>query len=76
MSSLLIFILVQHLCCNSIPDALPDAVRSRLIHSLSRWHFEPHVLSDEEVFACTIILFEALFRIQGMSEVIPVDMSE
>jgi len=61
--------------CFRIPAATPDAVRSRLIRSLSRWHFEPQKLPDEEVLASTLILFESLFRIEGMADVIPVDMS-
>ena len=49
-------------------------MRSRLIHSLDRWYFEPHRLPDEEVLACTLLLFEALFRIEGMREAVPLTM--
>ena len=55
----------------SNPTNLSESVRSRLIHSLDRWYFEPHRLPDEEVLACTLLLFEALFRIEGMREAVP-----
>ncbi|KDR79952.1 hypothetical protein GALMADRAFT_37977, partial [Galerina marginata CBS 339.88] len=58
------------------PPPTPDSVRSRLIWSLSRWNFEPHKLSESEVLACTLLLFETLFRIQGMEEVIPLTMHQ
>ena len=41
-------------------------MRSRLIKSLGSWHFEPLKLPEEEVLACTFILFESLFRKEGM----------
>ena len=47
---------------------------ARMIHSLSSWHFEPHKLPEEEVLACTYILFEALFRIQGMQDAVGVSL--
>ena len=56
-------------------DIQPD-VRERLIHSLSSWHFEPHKLPEEEVIACSYILFEALYRIENMFEVICVPLSK
>ncbi|KAF8960363.1 hypothetical protein BDZ97DRAFT_1321749 [Flammula alnicola] len=58
------------------PAELPESVRSRLIYSLDRWHFEPHKLPDEELIECTLILFEALFRVEGMQEVIPLSMHQ
>ncbi|KAJ4495882.1 hypothetical protein C8J55DRAFT_553636 [Lentinula edodes] len=48
------------------PTDLPSETRTRLIHSLDSWNFEPHKLPDEEVLACTMMLFEALFRIEHM----------
>ncbi|KAF5379076.1 hypothetical protein D9615_005977 [Tricholomella constricta] len=57
------------------PDLSLDA-RRRLIRSLERWHFEPHKLSEEELLACTLILFEALYRIEGMEEAIGVSMRQ
>ena len=51
-----------------------DETRTRLIESLGSWHFEPHKLPEEEVLACTYILFEALFRIQGMQDAVGVSL--
>lgn len=59
----------------SAPTDLPPETRCRLIESLDSWNFEPHKLPDEEVVACTMILFEALFRIEGMEETIGISMS-
>ncbi|KAF5311115.1 hypothetical protein D9619_007985 [Psilocybe cf. subviscida] len=53
------------------PLDLPESARSRLIHSLDRWNFEPHLLLDDELQACAVIMFEALLRVEGMSEIIP-----
>lgn len=50
--------------------------RERLIHSLSSWHFEPHKLPEEEIIACSYILFEALYRIEHMFETVAVPLSE
>lgn len=51
-----------------------DKTRRRLIKSLDSWHFEPHLLPEEEVLACTYILFESLFCLQGMQEAINVSL--
>lgn len=64
----------RHTPSPSVPTNLSESVRSRLIHSLDRWYFEPHRLPDEEVLACTLLLFEALFRIEGMKEAVPLTM--
>ncbi|KAF8889577.1 hypothetical protein BD779DRAFT_1519912 [Infundibulicybe gibba] len=56
------------------PTDLPTETRSRLILSLEEWHFEPHKLPEEEVLSCTLILFEALFRIEGMEQAIGISM--
>lgn len=53
---------------------IEDDTRSRLIESLGSWHFEPHKLPEEEVLACAYILFEAVFRIEGMTEEISVPL--
>ena len=58
----------------SIPADLPLDTRRRLIQSLERWHFEPHKLRDDEVLSCALILFEGLFRIEGMEEATGVTM--
>ena len=55
---------------------MPQDVRERLIHSLSSWHFEPHKLPEEEVVACSYILFEALYRIENMYEAVAVPLSK
>ncbi|KAI0716394.1 HD-domain/PDEase-like protein [Earliella scabrosa] len=54
---------------------MDQATRERLIHSLSSWHFEPHKLPEEEVIACSYILFEALYRIEHMCETVSVPLS-
>ncbi|KAG5646346.1 hypothetical protein DXG03_003669 [Asterophora parasitica] len=59
----------------SSPELTLDT-RHRLIRSLERWHFEPHKLPEEELLACTLILFEALYRIEGMEEAIGVSMKQ
>lgn len=59
-------------CCVS----LDRGTHERLIHSLSSWHFEPHKLPEEEVIACSYILFEALYRIENMQETVSVSLSE
>ncbi|EPQ52062.1 HD-domain/PDEase-like protein [Gloeophyllum trabeum ATCC 11539] len=47
---------------------LTAEARRRLIRSLDSWNFEPHKLPDEEIIACTLILFESLYRMEGMQE--------
>ena len=54
---------------NSSPFiVIEDDVRERLIDSLGSWHFQPLKLPEEEVLACAYILFESLFRLEGMQE--------
>lgn len=65
----------SRLISTSIPADLPLDTRRRLIQSLERWHFEPHKLRDDEVLSCALILFEGLFRIEGMEEATGVTMS-
>ncbi|KAG6828347.1 hypothetical protein H0H92_008286 [Tricholoma furcatifolium] len=59
-----------------VPANLPNETRTRLIKSMDKWEFEPHKLPEEELLACTLILFEALLRIQGMEEAIGVTMEQ
>ncbi|KAG8955138.1 3',5'-cyclic-nucleotide phosphodiesterase [Tulasnella sp. 424] len=47
---------------------LHSSTRRRLINQLSRWDFEPHNLTSDELLECAFIVFEALFRVEGMSE--------
>ncbi|KAJ8082793.1 3',5'-cyclic-nucleotide phosphodiesterase [Marasmius tenuissimus] len=58
------------------PTDLPLETRARLIQSLDSWNFEPHKLPDEEVLACTMILFEALFRIEGLQSLVRVELDQ
>ncbi|KAI9066828.1 HD-domain/PDEase-like protein, partial [Trametes sanguinea] len=53
---------------------LEPSTRERLIHSLGSWHFEPHKLPEEEVIACSYILFETLYRIENMQETVSVPL--
>ncbi|CCL98761.1 uncharacterized protein FIBRA_00766 [Fibroporia radiculosa] len=55
--------------------ALDQTTRHRLVLSLSSWNFEPHKLPEEEIVACSYILFEALFRIQGMEDAVGVPLA-
>ncbi|KIK68464.1 hypothetical protein GYMLUDRAFT_719559 [Collybiopsis luxurians FD-317 M1] len=58
------------------PTDLPTETRIRLIHSLDSWGFEPHNLPDEEVLACTMMLFEALFRIENMQDCLGISLKD
>ncbi|KAG6877304.1 hypothetical protein C0993_008729 [Termitomyces sp. T159_Od127] len=58
------------------PAELPLGTRSRLIKSMETWEFEPHKLPEEELLACTLILFEVLYRIEGLEEAIGVSMKQ
>ncbi|KAG8964207.1 3',5'-cyclic-nucleotide phosphodiesterase [Tulasnella sp. 419] len=40
--------------------------RIRLVNAISTWNFEPHLLSCDDLIKCAILLFEAVFRIEGM----------
>ena len=73
---LIVCIALERCTASSIPTNLSESVKSRLIHSLDRWYFEPHRLPDEETLACTLLLFEALFRIEGMREAVPLTMRQ
>ncbi|PCH39434.1 HD-domain/PDEase-like protein [Wolfiporia cocos MD-104 SS10] len=55
--------------------ALADATRHRLVRSLCAWNFEPHKLPEEEVLACSYILFEALFRIDGLQHAVGIPLN-
>lgn len=50
------------------PLDIPPKTRKRLIKSLDTWNFEPHKLPDEEVLFCSVILFQTLFRLEGMQQ--------
>jgi hypothetical protein len=59
----------------SIPTDLSTETRFRLLESLDSWNFEPHKLPEEELLACTLILFEGLYRIEGIEEAVGVSLS-
>lgn len=61
---------------DSPPFEIPTDIRERLIASLDNWNFEPHKLPDEEVLYCTMLLFEVLFRIEGMDEAVGISISK
>lgn len=56
-----------------LPTISPST-RGRLIKMLDDWKFEPHKLPDDEVLACTQLLFESLMRVEGMQEAVGVTM--
>ncbi|THV04194.1 HD-domain/PDEase-like protein [Dendrothele bispora CBS 962.96] len=61
----------------SEPMEIPREMREKLVQALDEWEFEPHKLQDEdEVIGCTMILFEALFRIQGMREDVGITLDQ
>lgn len=57
-----------------MPPTIDANSRRRLIDALDSWHFEPHKLPDEEVLACTQLLFEALYRVEGMQGAVGVSL--
>jgi hypothetical protein len=61
---------------NTTPPELPSATRHRLIRSLDSWNFEPHKLPEEEILSCALILFELLFRIEGMTDQVGVSLGQ
>ncbi|KAF7971489.1 hypothetical protein HWV62_20946 [Athelia sp. TMB] len=61
---------------DSPPFEIPTDIRERLIASLDNWNFEPHKLPDEEVLYCTMLLFEVLFRIEGMDEAVGISINQ
>ena len=48
--------------------------RAELIQSLDKWHFEPHKLPEHEVLYCSLAIFEALFRLDGIFDMVPVSI--
>ncbi|KAG9005504.1 3',5'-cyclic-nucleotide phosphodiesterase [Tulasnella sp. JGI-2019a] len=49
------------------PSVSPQR-REELIRKVSRWKFEPHLLTPDELLESACILFEALFKVEGMAE--------
>ncbi|KAI0266541.1 hypothetical protein BC834DRAFT_133555 [Gloeopeniophorella convolvens] len=56
----------------SDPIVVSSERRAQLIQSLDSWHFEPHKLPEDEVLYCSLIIFETLFRLDGLSTAVPV----
>lgn len=50
--------------------------RHRLIGIIGTWAFEPHSLSEDEVFACVCLIFEAVFTIEGLSDDVGIQYDE
>jgi hypothetical protein len=48
--------------------------RAELIRSLDKWNFEPHKLPEHEVLYCSLVIFEALFRLEGLFDMVPVSI--
>ncbi|KAF9233200.1 hypothetical protein BU15DRAFT_54219 [Melanogaster broomeanus] len=68
---------VNHHTMDLSPIEIPLETRARLIRALDTWHFEPHMLPDEEeVLFCAQILFESLFRIDNMQNDTGVSLSD
>ncbi|KAJ7741985.1 high-affinity phosphodiesterase [Mycena maculata] len=63
---------------NAVNEYTADRqTRAHLISSLDKWNFEPAMLLNEDhVFACAVILFEALFRIEGMEETVGITFTQ
>ncbi|KAF8652363.1 hypothetical protein AX16_004393 [Volvariella volvacea WC 439] len=55
---------------------LPAETRSRLVAALDTWQFEPYNLDDNDVVACTLLLFEALYRVEGMEEAVGISLDQ
>jgi len=55
---------------------LSSADRLRLLEDLESWSFEPLSMSEHGLLACVLFLFQVIFRIQGMRDVIDLDMSK
>ncbi|KAF7319020.1 High-affinity phosphodiesterase [Mycena chlorophos] len=58
------------------PRLAPES-RRQLIVKLDAWNFEPQSLPDEDhVAECAVLIFEALFRIQGLQESVGVSLDQ
>lgn len=47
-----------------------------LINSLDLWTFEPHKLTSDDCLACTLLIFDSLYHIEGFKEAIGIDLCE
>lgn len=55
---------------------LSDGDRVRLLDNLESWSFDSLSMTDDELLACVQFLFQVPFRIQGMRNVLDLDMSK
>ncbi|KAJ7204764.1 high-affinity phosphodiesterase [Mycena pura] len=61
--------------CSS-PRLSPDT-RPCLIAALDAWNFEPQLLpSEDHVVECAVLIFEALFRIEGLQQAVDVSIEQ
>ncbi|KAJ7269652.1 hypothetical protein C8J57DRAFT_317974 [Mycena rebaudengoi] len=68
---------VKEYSADCVSTDLPPETRLRLITALDSWNFEPRMITDEShVVQCAIILFEGLFRIEGMEESVGISLSQ
>ncbi|KAH8829292.1 hypothetical protein DL96DRAFT_1597541, partial [Flagelloscypha sp. PMI_526] len=61
-----------------VPSTPPPSVaeRARLIHLLDTWCFEPYNLTRDEIMNCTVLLFEALLRTEGLQEELGISLEQ
>ncbi|KAJ6627986.1 hypothetical protein B0H10DRAFT_1993127 [Mycena sp. CBHHK59/15] len=68
---------VNEYSAECVSTDLPPETRSRLIAALDSWNFEPRMLPGEDhVEVCAVILFEGLFRIEGMQETVGISLTQ
>jgi hypothetical protein len=58
------------------PPSEADAQREKYIRKLATWHFDASHSPSDEVLACTTLLFELLWNIEGMEEDIGLTFGE
>ncbi|KAI9463022.1 hypothetical protein F5148DRAFT_1300007 [Russula earlei] len=66
----------SHVHFNLAPIDVSMERRAELIKSLDNWHFEPHKLPEHEVLYCSLAIFEALFRLEGLLEMVPASIDQ
>ncbi|KAJ7634630.1 hypothetical protein FB45DRAFT_829942 [Roridomyces roridus] len=68
---------VNEYTVDCVATDLSPETRAHLIASLDQWNFEPALLQNEDhILACAVILFEGLFRIEGMEETVGISFSQ
>jgi hypothetical protein len=55
-------------CAGSISKSPDSATRSKLVHAMSTWSFKPYELTEEELYHCSCLIFEAALSIEGLHE--------